>query len=113
MQIKPFCGVDYYYSDDLFLGDEKRSICPFVEYFLENDRSNLFCNAVCHIAGMVDDNPAEKCGGDPWKCPIKEGALIKQHMECERLLKQAVDGVCENWSDWMKEATKTIYGEKP
>jgi len=115
MQTKKYCGLDYYYSDDLFLGDEERQSCPFVEFFTENDPvSMVFTFPACHIHGMKKGNPAEICKGDPWKCPLLDGKMLvqNQHYEdCEKLLRQAVDGQRENWNDWMRDATKVIYPE--
>ena len=112
MQTKLFCGIEHYYTDDLFLGDEERQTCPFVEYFTDGDpESMVFCFPACHIAGMIAENPAIKCKGDPWKCPLLDGALIKQYIECKELLSQAVDGKRENWNEWMRDATKVIYPE--
>ena len=112
MQTKLFCGIEHYYTDDLFLGDEEKQTCPFVEYFTDGDpESMVFCFPACHIAGMIAENPAIKCKGDPWKCPLLDGALIKQYIECKELLSQAVDGKRENWNEWMRDATKVIYPE--
>ena len=81
MQTKLYCGLEYFYDDDLFIGEtigkEFRPPCPFVEFFTNGDPDSMvFCFPACHLVGMIDNNPAETCKGDPFKCPLVEGKVF-------------------------------------
>jgi len=103
---KVIAGVTYYYSDNLFLGDEDRSTCPFCEFFTNGDpESMIYCYPACHMVGQIENNPALICKGDPYKCPLMEGKFYKRAW---KLLEDVAEGHRENWHEWQREVIDFI-----